>query len=226
MILAVIPARYDSTRLPGKALAEIGGTPMVVRVWERVRRARGVGRVVVATDDERIARAAASYGAEVVMTGTCASGTDRVAAAALGQGARVVVNVQGDEPFVEPDHVDLLADAVTADTPIATLSAPLLGDPADPARVKVVCDARGRALYFSRQPLPRARLHLGLYAFSAEALAGCTALPPSPLEQAERLEQLRWLEAGWAIRVVPVAKATLSVDTPADLERARAMAAR
>ena len=123
-----------------------------------------------------------------------------------------------------PDHVTRLGDAVTDETPIATLSAPFSGDPADPARVKVTTDARGRALYFSRLPLPLARLHLGLYAFSADALAACAALPPSPLELAERLEQLRWLEAGWAIRVVQVASGGMSVDTPADLERARRLA--
>jgi 3-deoxy-manno-octulosonate cytidylyltransferase (CMP-KDO synthetase) len=198
---------------------------MVVRVWERARRAPGIDRVLIATDDARVAEAAASAGAEVALTGSCETGTDRVAAAVAGTTARVVVNVQGDEPFVDPDAIARVAAAVDEDAPIATASAPLhAADVADPARVKVVTDAFGRALYFSRLPLPCARLHVGLYAFSAPALAAVAALPPSPLERAERLEQLRWLEAGFAVRVVPVPTVSLSVDTPADLDRARRLA--
>lgn len=222
MVLAVIPSRIGSTRLPGKALAPIGGVPMVVRVWERVRAAGAVDHVVVATEDEEIRHAVARAGGEVVMTGPCATGTDRVAQAARHFQADVVVNVQGDEPFVEPEVVDAVATAVDG---IQTVCVSLDGDPEDPARVKVVTDVTGRALYFSRLPVPRGgpwQLHLGLYAFPADLLDTISRLAPSPLERAEGLEQLRWLEAGLPIRVVPVVSRSLSVDTPADLERARA----
>lgn len=224
MVLVVIPARYASSRLPGKALADIGGAPMVVRVWERARRAEGIDRVLVATDDARIAAAVRERGGDVVITGTCESGTDRVAVAAAGSGARVVVNVQGDEPYVEPADIARVAAAVNEAWPIATAAAPLAEGAEDPSRVKVVCDASGSALYFSRSPIPSGgpfRLHVGLYAFTAEGLARVAGLPPSPLERSERLEQLRWLEAGMRIRVVPVPAGPVSVDTPADLERAR-----
>lgn len=231
MVLAVIPARYPSVRLPGKALADIGGRPMVVRVWERVRRVPGVDRVVVATDDGRIADAVGGVGGEVVLTGVCASGTDRVAAAvaSLGLVPRIVVNVQGDEPLVDPAAVAAVVAGVDDIHPIATGATPLEGDPQDPARVKVVTDHRGAALYFSRRAIPSAgpwRLHVGLYAFTAAALRAVAALPPSSLELSESLEQLRWLEAGWRIRVVPLPEPFPSVDTPADLERIRALWAR
>lgn len=229
MVLAVIPARMASTRLPGKPLADIGGAPMVVRVWERVRRTEGIDRVLVATDDPRIAEAARARGAEVVLTGDCASGTDRVAEAARFTGALRVVNVQGDEPFVEPADIARVVAAVTEATPIATASAPLEADVEDPARVKVVCDPSGRALYFSRLPIPRGGpwlLHVGLYAFTAPVLQAVASLPPSPLERAEGLEQLRWLEAGYRIRVVAVPTGPVSVDTPDDLARAQARYAR
>ncbi|MES2639635.1 MAG: 3-deoxy-manno-octulosonate cytidylyltransferase [Myxococcota bacterium] len=229
MVLAVIPARFASTRLPGKALADLAGTPMVVRVWERVRRAEGIDRVIVATDDMRIAEVVRARGGEVVMTGPCVSGTDRVAEAARNRGARVVVNVQGDEPFVDPTDITRVAAAVSDSTPIATAATPLTEGVEDPSRVKVVCDEAGRALYFSRQPIPHGgpwRLHVGLYAFTAAALEALAGLPPSFLEKAERLEQLRWLEAGYRIRVVAIPQGPPSVDTPADLAQARAHLAR
>ncbi len=225
MVLAVIPARMASTRLPGKPLADLAGTPMVVRVWERVRCAEGIDRVLVATDDARIADVVRARGGEAVMTGVCVSGTDRVAEAARGRGARVVINVQGDEPFVEPADITRVAAAVSDGVPIATAAAPLLDGAEDPARVKVVCDDQGCALYFSRSPIPHGgpwRLHVGLYAFTAAALEAVAGLPPSPLERAERLEQLRWLAAGYRIRVVSVPSGPLSVDTPEDLAHARA----
>jgi len=195
---------------------------MVVHVWRRVRAATQVDRVVVATDDEAIRHAVAHAGGEVVMTGRCATGTDRVAEAARHYHADVVVNVQGDEPFVEPEVVDTVATAVDC---IQTLCAPLEADAEDPSRVKVVHDVTGRALYFSRLPIPRGgpwQVHLGLYAFPRDLLETISRLAPSPLERAESLEQLRWLEAGLPVRVVPVTSRSFSVDTPADLERARA----
>lgn len=224
LVLAIIPARYASTRLPGKALADVGGAPMVVRVWERARRARGIDRVIVATDDARIAEVCVAAGAEVAMTGDHASGTDRVAAVARELPADVVVNVQGDEPFLDPDHVAAVAAAVDDVAPIATGAAPL-ADASDPNRVKVVTDDRGLALYFSRQPIPSGgpwRLHVGLYAFAAPVLQAVASLPPSTLETSERLEQLRWLQAGYRVRVASLTGAPLSVDTPDDLARARA----
>lgn len=223
LVLAIIPARYDSTRLPGKALADVGGAPMVVRVWERARRARGIDRVIVATDDARIAEACVASGAEVAMTGAHVSGTDRVAAVAREIPADVVVNVQGDEPFLDPDDVAAVAAAVDDVAPIATGDVPL-GDGADPNRVKVVTDDRGFALYFSRQPIPTGgpwRLHVGIYAFAAPVLQAVASLPPSSLEVAERLEQLRWLQAGYRVRVTSLNGPPLSVDTPDDLARAR-----
>jgi 3-deoxy-manno-octulosonate cytidylyltransferase (CMP-KDO synthetase) len=225
VVLAVIPARYGSTRLPAKALADIGGAPMVLRVWERVRSAPGVDRVLVATDDARIEACARAGGAEVVLTGSCASGTDRVAVAARDSGAEVVVNVQGDEPFVDPGDITRVATAVLAGASIATGASPLVGPPDDPSRVKVVVDSQGYALYFSRLPIPLGGpwlLHAGLYAFAAPTLQTLAALPPGGLEESERLEQLRWLAAGHRIQVVPVSGDGLAVDTAADLERARA----
>lgn len=215
----MIPARYGSSRLPGKALADLGGSPMVVHVWRRARMA--LEHVVVATDDPRIAEAVRAAGGLAVMTGEAPNGTARVAAAAVE--ADVIVNVQGDEPFVDPAHILAVGRAVDDAHPIATAAAPL-ADPADPARVKVVTDARGRALYFSRAPIPHGgpwRLHVGLYAFAREVLERVVRLPPSALELSERLEQLRWLEAGYPIQVVDVDRAEGGIDTPADLEQAR-----
>lgn len=227
--LAVIPSRYAAQRLPGKPLVDLHGRPMVAWVVQRCRAARRIDAVIVATDDPRIAAAAREAGAEVVMTSSAhATGSDRVAEAArlLGLPADArLVNVQGDEPLVEPQTIDRLAAAL--DDPavqIATAAAPLVGDPADPARVKVVCDARGRALYFSRAPIPHGgpwRVHLGLYAFRGDALQRYTSLPRTPLEQAERLEQLRLLEHGVPLHVVAVDRHHPSVDTPEDLDRVR-----
>ena len=228
MIVAIIPARSASARLPGKVLADIGGAPMVVRVWERVFAARGVDAVYVATDDDAVAQAVLAHGGRVLRTGPASNGTLRVAAAAasLSPAPTVVVNVQGDEPFVEPSLVTDLADAVVRGAAIATASAPLDAAEASKAsRVKVVTDASGRALYFSRAPIPTRgpyRVHVGVYAFEARTLARVAALAPSPLEQAEQLEQLRWLEAGVPIQVLTVADAGLAVDTADDLQRARA----
>lgn len=230
-MIAAIPARWASTRFPGKPLALLAGEPMIVHVVRRAGEARTVGAVVVATDDERVAVVAAAAGAEVVMTGTCASGTDRVAEAVLGRaGWEIVVNVQGDEPRIAPANIDALVAGMKAapEVGMATLCWPL--DPAragDPNAVKVVRSASRRALYFSRSPLPfprdpeaaagLSRLHLGIYGFRREALESFVALPPSPLERAEGLEQLRALENGIEVLVLDAPQPSFGVDTPQDL---------
>ena len=231
LVIAAIPARWASTRFPGKPLALLAGEPMIVHVVRRASEARTVGAVVVATDDERVATVAAAAGAEVVMTGACASGTDRVAEAVLGRaGWEIVVNVQGDEPRIAPANIDALVAGMTAapEVGMATLCWPL--DPAragDPNAVKVVRSASRRALYFSRSPLPYprdpeaaawlSRLHLGIYGFRREALESFVALPPSPLERAEGLEQLRALENGMEVLVLDAPQPSAGVDTPEDL---------
>jgi 3-deoxy-manno-octulosonate cytidylyltransferase (CMP-KDO synthetase) len=238
-VWAVIPARWASSRFPGKALALLAGEPMIVHVVRGARSARLVEHVVVATDDERIAEAATAAGAEAVMTGECASGTDRVAAAVLDRGQwSVVVNVQGDEPLLPGGNVDTLAQGML-DAPevgIGTLSRPLAEERAgDPGAVKVVRDRRQRALYFSRATIPYPRnheaarqlwrLHLGIYAFRREALARFVSLAPSPLERAEGLEQLRALENGLEILVLDAPGDAWGVDTPEDLLRAEELLA-
>jgi 3-deoxy-manno-octulosonate cytidylyltransferase (CMP-KDO synthetase) len=232
-VIAVIPARWGSTRFPGKALAEIAGEPMIAQVIRRTLASRLVGRVVVATDDERIVKAAGDAGAEAVMTGECASGTDRIAEAVLDRPEwEIAVNVQGDEPLIAHENIDALIDGMDRDqeVQIATLCRPLEADRVeDPNAVKVVRDSRGRALYFSRSPIPHPRreaaavglwrLHLGIYGYRREALRRFVALPPSPLERAEALEQLRALENGMSILVLDAPRPTFGVDTPEDLER-------
>jgi 3-deoxy-manno-octulosonate cytidylyltransferase (CMP-KDO synthetase) len=241
MPIAIIPARYASTRFPGKALAPLGGRPMICHVAERTRRARGLGRVIVATDDERIARAVESSGAEVVMTRSDhPTGTDRLAEVVRGLDAEVVVNVQGDLPLLDPGMVERLAARMVDEPalPMGTLAAPIhdTAEWVSPHVVKVVCDRNGRALYFSRSPIPHDRdgrwrpgqalgfRHIGMYAYRREVLLGLATLPPSSLEEREQLEQLRALEHGIAIGVVEwtAGGPLIEVDTPDDLERARA----
>jgi 3-deoxy-manno-octulosonate cytidylyltransferase (CMP-KDO synthetase) len=251
-IVAIIPARFGSTRLPGKPLSDIHGKPMIQHVHERVRRARGLDRVLVATDDERIAAVVRAFGGEAVMTSTGhATGTDRLAEAAARTEADIVVNVQGDEPLLDPAGIEAALRPLLDEPalPMSTLSLPLrsVEEMLAPGVVKVVTDARGDALYFSRSPIPHvrqpdgvdarraaeeaiarklARKHVGLYVYRREALLRFAALPPSPLEEAEGLEQLRALQAGMRIRVVPVeGEGGVSVDTPQDLERVRALLA-
>jgi len=233
-VVAVIPARWASTRFPGKPLADLAGEPMISHVVRRAAEASTVGHVIVATDDERIAQAAERAGAEPVMTGYCASGTDRVAAAVAGRGKwELVVNIQGDEPLLSGRNVDVLVEGLLADggAPMSTLCRPLEVERSeDPNAVKVVRDARGRALYFSRSPIPYPRdaeaaarlwrLHLGIYGFRREALERFVALPPSELELAEGLEQLRALENGIPILVLDAPHPAFGVDTPEDLRRA------
>lgn len=236
---AIIPARWASSRFPGKPLAPLLGKPMIAWVVEAASMAARVEAVCVATDDERIAEAARAAGALVVMTSPdCASGTDRVAAAAKELPAEVYLNVQGDEPMIDPRDLDRLVAAFDGANPprMATL-ARVLADPAEasnPNAVKVVRSALGDALYFSRSPIPYYRdcaageggapptlLHVGVYAYTAGALFDFAAMGEAGLERAEKLEQLRALEAGWRIRVVDALGAPgVGVDRPEDLEKA------
>jgi 3-deoxy-manno-octulosonate cytidylyltransferase (CMP-KDO synthetase) len=227
--VAVVPARAAARRLPDKPLLTIGGEPLVARVVRRLQGCATLDEICVATDDRRIAIVAEAAGARVLMVReACASGTERVARALValragGRSPRHVINVQGDEAFVEAGAVDALVARLRAGARVATLSAPLPeGAARDLHQVKVVTDRAGRALYFSRAPIP-GDLHLGLYGFEAAALLEVAALPRGPLATAEDLEQLAWLEAGHSIDVARVDRATLSIDTPDDLARARAL---
>ncbi len=259
-IIAAIPARYGSTRLPGKPLLPIGGRPMIEHVYRRVAGARGLARVVVLTDDERIMQAVAAFGGEVELTpADCASGTDRIAhAARRWPAATAVVNVQGDEPLIDPEAVSAIAEhlATHPEDPVVTLAVPLAAerstapfreppepaattDLANPNVVKVVVGLDGRALYFSRAAIPYVRdarqspggagagplRHLGIYGYQRAALLALAALPPSPLERSEALEQLRALENGIPIRVLLAAAGLPGVDTREDLERAERLLA-
>lgn len=249
--VVIVPARYASTRFPGKVLAPLLGRPMLQHVIEGVAGARRIAGVYAAVDDERVARAAEAAGAHVLWTrDDHASGTDRVAEAAAGLEAEVIVNVQGDEPLVRGETVDSLAAALLdrEEDSMTTLSEPLesLEDLFDPNVVKVVTGLDGRALYFSRSPLPyrkgtdgampldfRDRLgkeelaayrrHVGLYGYRRETLLALAETPPTPLERSEGLEQLRALETGRSIRVLPSRHRALGVDTPDDLIRAEAL---
>ncbi len=235
---AVIPARFASSRFPGKPLVPLCGKPMIQHVWERVRQAKRIARVLVATEDARIAQAVASFGGEAVMTRSDhRSGTERVAevaAAPSSAEAGIFVNVQGDEPLIDPAAVDaavrLLEDNAAAR--VGTLAVPIANpkDIMDPNIVKVVLDFEGNALYFSRAPIPWVRgdgaraqarhlKHLGLYVFRREALLEFPTFPQGELEQLEQLEQLRWLENGWKIRVAETTYDSVSVDTPDDVAR-------
>lgn len=238
-VIAVIPARYDSSRLPGKALAEIGGVPMIVRVWRQTRRARSLERVIVATDDERIAHAVRAAGGEAEMTAsTHQSGTDRIAEVAARIDAEIYLNVQGDQPFIAPEDLDALVAPMRAEPALAmaTLATPITDREEwyNPNKVKVVCDARGDAIYFSRSPIPFARdggvpavarRHIGVYGYRRDFLLRFAALEPGVLEQIEKLEQLRALERGYRIRVVASVAPSMEVDTPDDLMRANQAAA-
>lgn len=239
-VVALIPARYGSTRFPGKPLACQTGKYLIQHVCERVRAARCVGRCLVATDDERIAAAVRGFGGEAVMTRPDhASGTDRIAEVVRGLPGRaddVVLNVQGDEPEIEPADLDRLVARLAgeaADCPVATLACPYPADadPRDPNGVKVVLSRVGRALYFSRSLIPYPRddagtrppgpwlLHLGVYAYRRAYLLELAGQPPGVLEGVERLEQLRILERGHAIAVEVVDRAAMGIDTPADYAR-------
>jgi 3-deoxy-manno-octulosonate cytidylyltransferase (CMP-KDO synthetase) len=236
-VVAVIPARYGSTRFPGKPLTPIAGQPMIAHVVARALEATCFAEVIVATDDARIAAVARDSGARGVLTGEARTGTDRVAAAVREILADVVVNVQGDEPAVPPDNLRLLAHWLLdhPEAPVATLALPC--SPAEFASetvVKVVVDLAGRALYFSRAqiPFPRneapgaARKHVGLYGFRRDALFAFSSWGECELERVEGLEQLRALANGMTIRVLDAAGDSVAVDVPADVPRAEAALAR
>jgi 3-deoxy-manno-octulosonate cytidylyltransferase (CMP-KDO synthetase) len=233
-VVAVIPARYSSTRLPGKPLAEIDGIPMVVRVWRQASLSRALDRVLVATDDDRIASVVRAAGGEAIMTRSDhPSGTDRIAEVARTVEAEIFVNVQGDLPFVDSVDLDALTRPMLSEPTLemATLAAPILQEHEwrNPNVVKLVRDQRGDALYFSRGPIPfdrdsgfpsNALRHIGVYAYRREFLLRFAALSPGVLEQIEKLEQLRVLERGFKIRVVNSVAPSLEIDTPEDLAHA------
>lgn len=275
-VLAVIPARYGSTRFPGKPLADLCGKPLVVHVAERAREAKCVADVLVATDDERIVEAVERFGFRAVLTSPdCPSGSDRIAEAVANRPeADIIVNVQGDEPLLHPEVIDRAVAALERDPECAVATAMIRIASEEqflsPHVVKVICDSTGRALYFSRAPIPdmsraseqdlltlapNARVvlggglsrrdhtkrpptpapaaarfwgfkHFGLYVYRREALLEFVKMPPSPLELVEKLEQLRFLEAGLRIRVVETSLDSIGVDTPEDLEAARLLMAK
>ena len=238
--MAIIPARYASTRFLGKPLALLGGKPVIKWVWENVSAMPELACAVVATDDERIAEAVEGFGGRAVMTAsTHRSGTDRCGEVVRklreeGQTFDVAINVQGDEPFVRQEQLRSLVDCFAdGEVQIATLKTAIhsTAELMSPNNVKVACDLRGRALYFSRQPLPHLRgvepeqwmehhpyfKHVGIYAFRTETLEALVRLQQSPLELCESLEQLRWLENGYEIQVKETAVANIGIDTPADM---------
>jgi 3-deoxy-manno-octulosonate cytidylyltransferase (CMP-KDO synthetase) len=242
-ITVIIPARYASVRFPGKALADILGKPMIQRVYERAQKATLVSEVIVATDDERIAAAVRAFGGLVEMTAKShETGTDRLAEVARSLDSDLVVNVQGDEPLIEPVMIDQVVRPLVEDPAIVigTLKTQIktLHDFLSPNVVKVVTDQNGFALYFSRSPLPNYRdkwndlkdekfaagtilsyKHVGLYVYRREFLIKYSEMPQTSLELAEKLEQLRALENGYRIKVVETEHETIGVDTPGDLEK-------
>jgi 3-deoxy-manno-octulosonate cytidylyltransferase (CMP-KDO synthetase) len=239
-VVAVIPARYESTRLPGKPLADLNGKPMIQRVYESTARASGVDRVLVATDDERIREAVRRFGGEVVMTSPKhRSGTDRIAEAVRQVEGQVIVNVQGDLPLLDPAMIEEAVAPLRDDDglPMSTLQTPIRDEEElrNPNVVKVVSDRDNFALYFSRSPIPfcrdgvrgpiLAQRHIGLYVYQRDFLLAFARLAPTPLEEVERLEQLRALEWGFRIKMIEVPEASIEVDTAQDLERARALLA-
>ena len=234
-VVVVIPARYASTRLPGKPLVSLAGKPMIQRVYERAKLATQADRVIVATDDKRVVEAVEEFGGEVRMTrADHRTGTERVAEVAAHEEGEVFVNVQGDEPLLDPVAVDTAISSLREE-PAASIStvATAIKTPADimdPNVVKTVLDFDGNALYFSRAPIPWVRdtaskiqvrhlKHLGLYVFQRDALLEYPTLPQGELERIEQLEQLRWLENGWKIRVAEVEHDAVSVDVPDDVAR-------
>jgi len=233
-IVGVIPARLDSQRLPGKVLRRIGPRAMVHWVYERARASSLLGDLLVATDSEEVREYCEAHGIPVLRTRRHPSGSDRLHEAMERTGGDIYVNIQGDEPTVRPDHIELLLQPIlSGECTVATLKVAMDAATArDRNVVKVVTDGRGRALYFSRLPIPcdrdgdgtaRHYKHIGLYAYTREALDLFHRLPRSPLELAEKLEQLRYLENGIGIRVMETPHDTIGVDTAEDLEKAAAL---
>ena len=234
-VTAIIPARWASTRFPGKPLVKLRGKPLVQHVWERAQRAKSVDRVIVATDDMRIAEAAFDFGADVALTSPKhPTGTDRLAEVAKKlKSAPIILNVQGDEPDIAPSTIDRVARALQDDPALGMVTAanPITSsaDIRNPNVVKVVTELSGRALYFSRSAIPHDRdgrggikylRHQGIYGYRRKVLLDFVKWKPTPLEQAEKLEQLRALEHGVAIGVIVVKRASVGVDVPADLAKA------
>lgn len=238
-ILGIIPARWGSSRFPGKALADIGGTPMVIRVWQQASQCPELSEVIIATDYADIAEAASKAGATVCMTSSHhPSGTDRCAEALQQQtdSYDYVINIQGDEPFIDPQQISGLAALLDGETQLATLIKRIChaDDLFSPNVVKAVTNKEGEAMYFSREPIPHLRnvprsewleqhlwfKHIGIYAYRSDVLREITKLPQGWLENIESLEQLRWLEAGYKIRTAETQLETAGIDTPEDLERA------
>ena len=242
-VIAIIPARYGSTRLDGKPLLDIGGKPMVQWVYERAKKAKFIRDVMVATDDKRVMSAVERFGGKAVMTSSShRSGTDRIAEAAGSLNADVIVNVQGDEPLIEPEMIDEAIKPLLAESSllISTLKTRIANEEElkDPNVVKVVTDREGFAIYFSRLPIPYVRessefgvrsselkatyyKHIGLYVYRKDFLLKFAKMKPTPLEDAEKLEQLRVLENGYKIKVVQTKYNSVGVDTQEDLERVR-----
>jgi 3-deoxy-manno-octulosonate cytidylyltransferase (CMP-KDO synthetase) len=238
-IVIVIPARYGSTRLPGKPLLSLKGKPMIQRVFERAKQAKAAGRVIVATDDQRIVKAVEGFGGEARMTRTDhRTGTERIAEVAAHTEGDVFVNVQGDEPLLDPVAVDTAVNSLLEEPAAAIATVAVMirtpGDIMDPNVVKTVVDFEDNAIYFSRAPIPWVRdnaaktharhlKHLGLYAFQRAALLEYPTLPQGELERIEQLEQLRWMENGWKIRVTEVEHDAVSVDVPEDVEKVESL---
>ena len=236
-ILGVIPARYDSTRLPGKVLRNIAGKPMLYWVYRNARQSNLLADLLVATDSEKIVQFCGREGIPVILTGRHPSGTDRLREVMERVDADIYINIQGDEPMLRPDHLEAIVSPFLAgDAQVATLKVAVDEAGAqDPNNVKVVTDDSGRALYFSRHPIPFDRdgaggvkryKHIGIYAYTRAALTLFHSLPESSLESAEKLEQLRFLQNGVAIHVVETPHDTVGVDTEADLQRVNLLLSR
>lgn len=238
MIIGIIPARFASSRFPGKPLVDIGGKSMIQRVYEQAKQSIMLNRVIVATDDVRIADVVNAFGGEVRMTRSDhASGTDRCAEIAQSENLNendIVINIQGDEPFIAPEQIDTLCSLFENPmVEIATLykSFHSLDDCSNPNTIKLVTDKQGKALYFSRAAIPYSRSgsssqnqfkqHIGIYGYRAGILSQLSSLPPSLLEQTEMLEQLRWLENGYAIYTSRSEHTSWSIDTPEDLKKVK-----
>jgi 3-deoxy-manno-octulosonate cytidylyltransferase (CMP-KDO synthetase) len=237
-VVAVIPARYASTRYPGKPLVDLGGKTMIQRTYERVATVKGWDQIIIATDDERIFKVAQSFGATVMMTSAShVSGTDRCAEvlANLGDGIDYIVNIQGDEPYIEPQQLIEITNAMDSNAPILTLVKQIttIDTLFNPNCPKVVLDKNNQALYFSRHAIPYMRglpqedwlthhryfKHIGLYAYRTDILMSISQLPASDLETSEALEQLRWLQNGFPIQAVETQFETIGIDSPEDLEK-------